>query len=129
MIIYINMNNHKKYIVNENGIEYYVFEYIIDNPKDDITIKNFVDKYEYVKLIELEGSVFYKYRNLNKPIILNISQYFRNGKIHNIYDGAILQISNNNIINKDYYIDGVNYTLNEWLVKTRKYKLTKLSNI
>ena len=109
--IYINMNNHKKYIVNENEIKYHV------------------DKYEYVKLIELQGSVYYEDRNLNKPIILNISQYFKNGKIHNIYDGAILQISNNNIINKDYYIDGVNYTLSEWLVKTRKYKLTKLNII
>jgi hypothetical protein len=85
------MNNHKKYKLIENDIEYNVLEFISDDKKDNITINKFVNNNKYCKTIERYYSYYisdidnwHPYYNCGVPISKII--YYCDGEISEEYE-------------------------------------------
>lgn len=110
------MNNHKSRIEQIHGIEYHVLDFsnLISNDKK--TLEKFINKNKYVKLIK---------RNID---ILEF--YYKNGVLHNDIGPAMVYINvkNNNIESKEYYLNGNKILENDWKKHYRKYKLLKLKD-
>ena len=111
------MNNHKSDIVIEHEIEYHSLKFnSID--KDDVKfINKFIQKYKYVKIIH----------ELNNNIEVS---YYKNNAFHNDFGPSILYKKDNEmIINKKYYLNGVELSYDTWKNRFRKYKLLKLKEL
>ena len=129
------MNNHKSYIKMENNIEYHVLEYSSNYHTDmnSSTLMNsdskflnkIINKYEYVKLIELNATTIFN--NPNKNItFLNRVRYYKNGKLHNIYGFADFHLPSLLMFYEYYYLDDIEMSEKQWKNKLRKEKLKKL---
>lgn len=109
------MNNHSKYKVNENGIEYHVLEFTFSEKNDEKILNKFINQYEYTILI-------------NNDYLYSNKKYYKNGLSHNIFEHAdiLAYKETNEIINELYYLDDIDFSKSQWLIKKRQVKLQKL---
>jgi hypothetical protein len=82
------MINHSKEFVSENNRTYLLFKYLSDNIQDDLRIRNIIESYEMVKIIEMgayylpikEGSRYHEYYNPGTPVD-EIRYYFKQKEV------------------------------------------------
>lgn len=88
---------------------------------------------DIIEVITLNNQKIDNFVNYNLDNILSFrteftTYYFKNSKLHNLYDLAI-----KSTMIGYWYIDGVEYNYDDWLIKTkqikRKEKICSLQNI
>ena len=143
---YILLNNGKKdynlkpYVERFNEYRGYLREIIntstyispLVNPVNYNTDKI----YNYKKLIQYQRDSITEYIEhylyyIKEIIFKDFTFRLKNGKVHSLDSPAIVASENTTIpVEEAYYIDDIEYSYKEWLVRVRKYKLEKIiSNI